>query len=387
MPFIGPCKQQRVGKHHGGHREQSMKMKAQWFGLVFGAGCLASSVATACNVAGSTEWVPNGNDCTLRASVSADSPAAATKHYRRADREATLRLSFVVAPAPALVSLDDTQRATLATGAALSVPAQGPPQASLFSVALGGVPSSAQPHLLFDAACASSAGVNGLCSAHVPVQFSDFPLRVTLELQMGAASAGRLQAWLGDDVSGAPAVSLDGLDNARWQGIDRVSLGLSSVSASMASAIGSQPFTFSEITVNEPQLFWNDFESELAGNITVDGAAIQPLMNVSGNTCLGTAQFPVIASGSTRLEGRSIVHPLQLGSAGNVYLDLIPSVPGMRLFACPTGSGPSGPCMEASANLLPLLLEDAPAGSYQIIVGNVDSNCGHYVISPAGSWN
>ena len=217
-----------------------MKMKAQWFGLVFGAGCLASSVATACNVApfnqtwnvrGSTEWVPNGNDCTLRASVSADSPAAATKHYRRADREATLRLSFVVAPAPALVSLDDTQRATLATGAALSVPAQGPPQASLFSVALGGVPSSAQPHLLFDAACASSAGVNGLCSAQVPVQFSDFPLRVTLELQMGAASAGRLQAWLGDDVSGAPAVSLDGLDNARWQGIDRVSLGLSSVSA------------------------------------------------------------------------------------------------------------------------------------------------------------
>jgi len=43
--------------------------------------------------------------------------------------------------------------------------------------------------------------------------------------------------------------------------------------------------------------------------------------------------------------------------------------------------------MEASANLLPLLLEDAPAGSYQIIVGNVDSNCGRYVISPAGSWN
>ncbi|MEZ5462865.1 hypothetical protein [Dokdonella sp.] len=365
-------------------------------GLVLCTGLLMTSLSSACNVPpfnqnwivrGAADWTQTGTDCELRASVSAGSPAAATAHYRRANRTAPLRLSFILSPSPALISIDGSQIANLATGTALSVPAQGPAQASLFNIKLTGDSTSFQPQLRFEAACAPPAGLNGICSAQVPVGFGDFPLRITLQLEMGDADAGRLQAWLGDDTSGTPTVSIADLDNSRWQGIDRVSLGLSGVSASLASVIGMQPFSFSEIEVNEAQLFWSDFETDLAGNILATGQAISTTGPIQGNTCLGTPQFPTIASGSTQLDGLAIVHTLDLGSSAQLSLDLIPSVPGMRMFVCPAGSGPSGPCIDASAELLPVYLANPTAGSYQVVVGNVEQSCGSYNIAVTGSLN
>jgi len=357
------------------------------------AGLLMTSLSSACNVApfnqtwnvrGTAEWTEIGTDCVLRAKVMTGSPAAATVHYRRADRTAPLRLSFVFSPAPTLVSIDSSQVASLATGTALSVPAQGPNQASLFAIKLTGDSSTSQPQLRFEAACAPPAGLNGICSAQVPIEFDDFPLRITLQLEMGDAEAGRLQAWLGDDTSGTPSASLENLDNARWQGIDRVSLGLSGVSASLN---GTQPFSFSEIEVNEAQLFWSDFESDLAGNILATGQIIHGNTTIHGNTCLGNFQLPTIASGSTQLNGPTIVYKLELGSSAQLRLDLIPSVPGMRMFICPAGSGPSGPCVDASAELLPIDFANPPAGSYQVVVGNVEQTCASYNIRVAGYLN
>ena len=141
------------------------------------------------------------------------------------------------------------------------------------------------------------------------------------------ASAGQLRAWFGDDTSGTPALSLEHLDNVRWNGIERVSLGLSNVSASLSSTIGTQPFSFSEIAINEPRLFWSDFESDLAGNIVVTGAPINGSRIISGNTCDGQLQFPSIASGTTQFPGLTMVHPLTLGPTANAVVQLIPSAP------------------------------------------------------------
>ncbi len=68
-----------------------------------------------------------------------------------------------------------------------------------------------------------------------------FPLRVTVELTMGAGSAGALKYWLGDDVSGPPTETLTNLDNAAWGGVDRVSLGLGDDSLNFRYVLDGRP--------------------------------------------------------------------------------------------------------------------------------------------------
>lgn len=376
-------------------------MKLTGFGstMVFLAGFLASSASMACSVApfnetwspsGTVEWVQNGNDCVLTTSVAAPRPSAAAVHYRRAERSAPFRISFVLALAPTLTSVDSTQSATLSSGTALAVPGIGPAQTSLYALRLAGGAVGTRPQLIFDAACASPQGVNGLCSGTLPFDLADLPLRITLELDMGVGDVetGQLRAWLGDDTSGAPALTLDNLDNARWGGIDRVSLGLSDVSPALATAIGSQPFTFSEIAVNELRLFWSDFESDRVGNIAVTGSQIGTGSSISGNTCNGQSQFPSIASGTTRLPGLTLVHPLTLGPSVNFAVQVIPSSGPLMAFACPAGSGPSGPCVSAvNAPGQHLFFPHLPAGDYQVVIGRTDGACGAYTLSPVGSPN
>lgn len=373
-----------------------MNVPCRYLGALLLASVLSPSNSPACGVApfneswnpsGSIAWIDSQGDCVLQASVSAARPAAAIVHYRRADRTAPLRLGFVLTPAPALNSIDDTQSAILASGTALSVPAGGPSQASLFRVKLTGDASGAHPQLVFQAACVSPAGTNGMCSAQRAIDFSGFPLRVTLQLTMGAASAGQLKVWLGDDVSGAPTLSLDDLDNERWGGIDRVGMGLSDVSGSLAPAIDAQPFSFSEITVNEPRLFWSDFESDLSGGIVATGAPIGGLGNIGGDTCEGQSQFPAIASGTTQFAGLTMVHPLHLGPSAHLMLQVIPGSAPVSAFACPAGSGPSGPCVRIAGPLQDLNLLNLPAGDYQVVVGRMDASCGRYVLNAIGSAN
>jgi hypothetical protein len=354
---------------------------------------LVPSWSGACSVApfnetwsprGTVTWVEDGTDCVLQAGVALARPAAADVHYRRADRTEPLRLSFVLALPPALGSMDETRTATLASATARSVPIAGPAQTALFRVRLTGDASSTHPSLTFDAACASAAGVNGLCSTTVPVDFSAFPLRITLALQVGGGSGGRLDVWLGDDTAGPPTVALADLDNARWGGVDRVSLGLSDVSESMYSAIGSEPFSYGEITSDEQRLFWSDFESNLYGNVVADGTPITGLSTVHGNTCDGSMQFPSIASGTTEFSGPTVVHSLSVGPSAFGSVQLIPGGAETIAFMCPAGSGPSGPCVQIGGIFQDLYLAHLTAGDYQIVVGRADSTCGTYHLSVTG---
>lgn len=350
----------------------------------------ASSPALACTNgpfvetwenAGTAEWTAIGGNCMLQASVALKRPSAATAHFRRADPEAPLRLSFVVNPPP-LTTLNSDQAVTLATGTARSVPAGGPSVASLLRIVLSGNPDGTRPVVGFGAAC--SGGVNGLCIATSLFDFTDFPLRITVELDMGAGSAGQLRAWLGDDTSGTPQAVLVDLDNARWGGVDRLGIGISDVSEQLASTIANQPFSFSEVTVSDPQLFWGDFEGDIAGNVVANAGPINVGFIVNGSTCGGSSALPVLASGSTMLGGPSSIHSMSISGTTTRVLDLQSSTPGMSLFACPSGSGPSGPCIGATYAGLALPLSNLAAGSYQVVVGSLQSNCGTYEIAVAG---
>jgi hypothetical protein len=370
-----------------------MTMQGVRSSALFVVGMMVSSIAAACGVApfnqtwspqGTVEWTPTGNDCVLHSSVSEPRPSAATVNYRRADRSAPLRMSFVVDTESVLSFTDSSQFASLATGTALSVPAAGPLQASLFRVMLVGNSATLQPMLGFEAACASPAGVNGICSTEVPISAADFPLRVTLELEMGGGASGRLRAWLGDDTAGTPAVSLDDLDNARWEGIDRVSVGLSNVSESLAPAIATHPFTFSEISVSDPELFWSGFESDVAGSIATNASDLGDGTRLfSGNTCGGSTQLPVIASGSTRFAGPTAIHPVTVAAGSFLSISLSPTIPGMGMFSCPLGSGPSGPCIAARQAMTANLQLQGP-GSFQVVVGSLEQGCGAYLLTVQG---
>jgi hypothetical protein len=329
--------------------------------------------------AGAAQWIAEGSDCVLQASVAAPSPSAATAHFRRADPQSPLRLSFVVSPPP-LATLNAIQVVTLATGTARSVPSGGSSAASLFSVAMFGNLAGTHPILSFSAACGSLP--SGICSVATPFEFADFPLRVTVELDMGAGSAGQLRAWLGDDTSGAPQVVMADLDNAQWGGIDRLGIGVSNVTEQLASMISNQPFTFSQVQVSDPQLFWGDFESDIAGNITANAGSIDVFgpvgAQVNGNTCGGSAALPVIASGSTNLRGPTSIYTMSIPGETLRWFNLSSSIPGMTLFVCPSGSGPSGPCL---GSVYSGALTSVPAGSYQVVVGSLGSNCGAFSLS------
>jgi hypothetical protein len=150
----------------------------------------------------------------------------------------------------------------------------------------------------------------------------------------------------------------------------------------------SEPFTFSEIAVNELRLFWSGFESDRVGNIAVTGAPISAGSSLSANTCNGQSQFPSIASGTTRFPGLTLVHPLTLGPSANFAVQVIPSSGPLMAFACPAGSGPSGPCVNAvNSPGLNLSFPHLPAGDYEVVIGRTDGACGNYHLSAIGSPN
>ncbi len=329
---------------------------------------------------GTVDWFDDAGGCSLNASVNTSRPSAATVHFRRKSPQQPLRLSFVVNPH--LNSLTGFQSATLATGVASKVPVAGPYKAALFQVLLlggGGV-----PRIGISAACHVAAAPNGECTSVAPVAFADFPLRITAEVHMGAGSAGQVQIWLGDDVSGSPTLSLDDLDNERWMGIDRVSLGLSDVSETLFEMIGSQPFTFSDISISDTQLFSNGFENDVVGSITANAGDISSIpLIVSGTTCGGSGELPVIAFGSTRLGIQAAIHTLTVPIGNQRWVQLSSQLEySLGLFACPQGSGPSGPCIQALPSPGTVVLSP---GSYQIVVSSMQQQCGPYQLQVGGT--
>lgn len=347
---------------------------------VLSTACVTAPFVESWATSGTVEWIDGPGDCILNASVSAARPSAATVHYRRRSPQAPLRLSFVVDPH--ITSLTVGESASLASGVAESVPTAGPDKASLFDIFLvyggGGV-----PRIVVSGACHQAAVPQGECGAVTPVTFADFPLRITVEVQIGAGSSGHIQMWLGDDVVGTPTVRLDDLDNERWQGIDRVSLGLSNVTEALFASIGTQPFTFSEISVNDPELFWNGFDNDVVGSVAVNAADISTIpMHIEGTTCGGSLELPVIAYGSTRLGGPTAIHSITVPSANVRWVQLSGS-PFSALFACPLGSGPSGPCVQGRSG--PGIVNLSASGTYQIVVGSLIQDCGSYVLDVGGS--
>ena len=193
---------------------------------------------------GSAQWVGAGDECALRASVASASPAAATVHYRRQHPAAPLRLSFRVnSPVPTFNTLASF---TVARGTADRVPAGGPAEAALFQLVLSGNLPGTAVRMGMLAACSSEA--SGLCSVIVqdPVTF---PLQVTVELEVGEGPAGRLRYWAGD-ASGPPTATIENLDNARWIGVDRVSLGLSDPGDQLAALLNGGVVVFDDILVD-----------------------------------------------------------------------------------------------------------------------------------------
>jgi hypothetical protein len=360
--------------------------------IVLAASLALPGAATACVSAPFVEtWTNSGNvawieapdgTCSFDASVTAATPSAATVHYRRAVPERPLRLSFVVDPH--LTSLSAAQQATLATAVAGKVPAAGPANAALFEVQLRGNAAGNSPRIAIGGACNNAGAVNGECQATTTASFADFPMRITVEIAIGAGTEGWIHAWLGPDSSGPPTLALDNLDNERWRGIDRVGIGLSNVSTELFSMIGTQHFTFSDVSVSDPELFWNGFDSDLIGNVATNGVDLVVIPAViPGSTCGGSLELPWIASGSTRLIGApTAIHALTTPSGNQRFVHMTSNVTGMVVFACPAGSGPSGPCIQGVPDQG---VVNMGPGDYQIVIGNLFGQCGAYQLDVGGT--
>lgn len=342
--------------------------------------CISPPFVETWTNSGSVSWTEGPSACSLDSSVSGPSPSAATVHFRRRSPHEPLQLSFVVDPH--LTSLTGTQSATLATGVAERVPVAGPNTATLFQVSLTGN-TGGSPRIVLSGACNQAAASDGVCYSIASTSFENFPLRITVEVQIGSGSAGQIHAWLGNDTSGPPTLALDDLDNERWAGVDRVGIGLSDVSPALFAAIGTQAFTFSDISVSDPELFWSGFENDSVGGIAINAGDLSTIpFSLTGSTCGGSVQLPVIASGSTRLAGPTAIHSLAAPSANQRWVQLSSSVPGMVVFACPAGSGPSGPCVQGSVDQGIVAMQP---GNYQIVVGSLYPSCGVYQVNVGGT--
>lgn len=324
---------------------------------------------------GSVQWVGGNQNCTLEASLSASKPSAAVAHFRRQEPAAPLRMSFRISPPVA--TWTPLSAFTVARGSADRVPDGGPAQATMFQLIFNGnvTGSAVRMHLL--AACSSEE--SGLCSTSVTAPVT-FPLRVTVELLTGEGLAGRLSYWTGDDTSGEPTAVIENLDNARWGGVERVSLGLADAGDQLPSVLDGRAVIFDEIAVSEPSIFWSDFERGAGYAVASNQPAIPMISNtIVGDTCAGTGRLPVIASGSTSVPGPKDIFPLVVSAAHVPNIALTSNVPGMVAFLCEEGVSTTSRCvMTAKASAAFTVSQQ---GRYQLAVGSQSGMCGAYVLT------
>lgn len=344
---------------------------------------LGATTAQACSVefnetwieSGSVQWAGGIQDCTLEASLSASKPSAAIVHFRRQEPAAPLRMSFRISPP--VPTWSPLSAFTVARGSAGRVPADGPAQATMFQLILNGNVAGSEVRMHLVAAC--SSGEAGLCSTSVTAPVT-FPLRVTVELHTGQGQAGRLSYWAGDDISGEPTAVLENLDNARWGGVERVSLGLADAGDQLPSVLDGRAVIFDDIAVSEPSIFWSDFERGADYPVASNQPAIPMISNtILGDTCAGTDSLPVIASGSTSVPGPKDIYPLVVSAAHAPNIALTSNVPGMVAFLCEEGVSTTSRCvMTAKASAAFTVSQQ---GRYQLAVGSQSGMCGAYVLT------
>lgn len=376
---------------------------SMWNSVIAG-GILAlvvtSSSASACSVPpfneiwtnqGTATWTGTDGDCRLETTLAAtsDATAAAVAHYRRQYPSQPFRASFAVG-LPAGLSLNLIQSARLFRGVAKTAPTSGPYQAQMVGVSLRGNLQSTKFVPVFFAACSQ---FSGLCSAVGPqLDPSDFPLRITVELAVGAGSDGSLKYWLGDDVSGPPTGTLINLDNAAWGGIERVSLGLSDSTAGFRQVLAGRPIVLDQVTVGDSGLFWSDFDSSDILDLLPNADAIpEPPRQMQGSTCGGTNLLPQVASGSTSLVGPVAIHAIPAGNTNVRQIHISTANPaGSAAFLCGASLGPASPCTAAiysGTSWGPLSFMTSLFDRILIVgrIGGSDTSCYSYTLSISGT--
>lgn len=345
--------------------------------------------------AGTVAWTGTSPACRLSASVpnTGLSTSAAIAHYRRHDPAAPLRLSFRI-NLPAGVTFNALRSTTLAKGIGRSVPMEGPSQAQLFSVALFGNATATRPVLGFSAACAQSPW--GSCSTTVASEFSSFPLRVTIEWTLGDGAAGALRYWVGENTSGSPTGTIANLDNSRWQGIERVLMGLADVTSGMQISLGGQPVVLDQVEISgESGMFWSDFDSSDAGNVTPTSAMEinSTGMIINGTTCGGSTAVPQIANGAFNLAGPAAIYR-KPPNINYMQFRVTSSAATMGVFVCPPDGGPASACLRAGDSGSPsgavLLLPGESIDEHRVVVaaigGGQGSNiCGEFTLQVSGT--
>lgn len=352
--------------------------------------------ARACDVApfvetwanqGPVTWVPTGNGCRLesRIATTGDATASATAHYRRADPQQPLTVTFRVDAPIASQSWNVMSIATLLRGVSRSTPAAGPDSANVLEVRLFGNVTGTSGVLGVSTACTTSS--TGICLGITPTGYAAFPLRVTVSLSFGDGAAGELKLWLGDDTSGTPAINLTNLDNTRWQGMERLGIGLLQASAGLRQRLAGQPIVFDQIGVSDPQLFVDGFDSNFAANVVPTVAT--PLSNnqiVVGTTCGGSTKLPQLASGSASLAGPAAIYVLP-GGPFNPNIVLSNATFNLAMFLCPSDAGPASNCTDAIGIGSGPLPARASMDDRRLVVAAVDGGtgaCGSFTLTVTG---
>lgn len=104
------------------------------------------------------------------------------------------------------------------------------------------------------AACAGEAG--SMCSASWSNALSDGDL-LRFEVATGAGD-GHVRWWLNSDFTDPPTGSIENLDNAAWQGVDTVALGLFETTGAVAA--NGATLKFQDIESPDDTLFWGNFD-------------------------------------------------------------------------------------------------------------------------------
>lgn len=341
---------------------------------------------------GTATWTGTDSDCRLESTLAAtsDDTAAAVAHYRRHYPSETFRGSFRIG-LPAGLSLSITQTVQLFRGVGKTAPAAGPYQSRMLGVSIFGNVPSTKFVLGFFAACTTQPA--GQCVMTGPLlDASDFPLRVTVELAVGAGSAGSLKYWIGDDAMGPPTGTIANLDNAAWGGVERVSLGLSDSTPNFRQVLAGHPIVLDQVVAYDSGLFWSDFDSSDILDLVPNAVAINSSnIVIQGSTCGGTDRLSQVASASTSLYGPVAIHAVPAGNSNVRQIQVsTTSQSGSAIFLCGAGLGPASPCVSAASSgsgYLPLLvmpsLEDRT-----LVVGRAgvnDATCYPYTLTVTGT--
>jgi hypothetical protein len=375
--------------------------------LLFHAALLFAAAANACDQPpfseryenrGTATWTQGDGGCELQSTLLADDLATAgVAHFRRRDGSAPLHMSFRL-DLSELTSVNSIQWVSIASATSkASVGTGSSASADLLRLSVFGNLQGTSRTLGIVAAC---EGQPGGCMASAPLE-SDAPI-IGLRLNIGSGD-GLLQVWIDSDFDGPPTVSLQGLDNAAWAGVERVVLGLSSASGPFLTNHVGETVRFDQVamTLTHPigaidanrgsdaddQVFHVGFESPGTPGCGDDALPILKNSTMVGTTCGGENEFPSIASGSTRANAPETVFKFTQDTPANISLTLHsehPSVFGM--FVCPSQCGPAAPCIAGTAGASGLIdIPQLAAGDYFVVVKAVGTNlCGEFQLDAFG---